>query len=179
MPIRTLMNAMVPPVAACAGLSLMAGTWLALPAAAASVKHHPAKHAAGGLPTVGHATALAKEPVIHAGKGRPPAKLLVKNLVNGTGATVTASSTVLVKYVGANYKNGKDFTAVTWQSGQPTSFPLSGVVPGFAEGLVGMKVGGRREIVIPPALGYQNHANGPIKATETLVFVVDLESVSS
>ena len=54
---------------------------------------------------------------------------------------------------------------------------LSGVVPGFKDAIIGMKVGGRREIVIPPAQGYGPNANGPIKANETLVFVVDLVQV--
>jgi len=138
--------------------------------AGASHRHH--------LPKITHAGDLSAEPVVKASRGRPPGKLLVKNLVTGTGAAVTSTSTVSVKYVGANYRTGKDFTQVTWQSGRPTSFPLSGVIPGFAQGLVGMKIGGRREIVIPPRLGYGNHASGPVKANETLVFVVDLEGVT-
>lgn len=134
----------------------------------------------GGLPTVGNARNLSKQPVVHADRGKPPTKLLTKNLVVGTGATATRTSTVDVKYVGANYKTGKDFTSVTWAEGEPTSFSLkSGVITGFAEGIAGMKVGGRREIVIPPKLGYGDEADPPIKANETLVFVVDLEGVSS
>ena len=126
---------------------------------------------------VGHAKDLKVEPVVHGSKGKPPRKLEVKNLVLGTGATVKSSSTVSVVYVGANYKTGKDFTQATWTSKQTAAFPLSGVVPGFAEGLVGMKVGGRREIVIPPKLGYGDRSYGPIKANETLVFVVDLKGL--
>ena len=129
------------------------------------------------LPVVGNAFDLSREPVIHATKGKPPTKLEVRNLVVGTGASVKGSSTVRVMYVGANYRTGKIFTQVTWTDRRPTTFPLSGVVRGFAEGLVGMKVGGRREIVIPPKLGYGNTSSGPIKADETLVFVVDLKGV--
>ncbi len=139
----------------------------------AAHKHHGPK-----LPVIGNAKNLHVEPVVHPSKGKPPKKLEVKNLVKGTGAIVTRSSTVHVVYVGANYRTGKDFTQATWASKRATAFPLSGVVPGFAEGLVGMKVGGRREIVIPPRLGYGNHNYGPIKAGETLVFVVDLKGVS-
>ena len=58
-------------------------------------------------------------------------------------------------------------------------FPLSGVVPGFAQGIVGMKIGGRREIVIPPSLGYGAQGSGPIGPNETLVFVVDLVKIVS
>lgn len=131
------------------------------------------------VPAVGNATNLNAEPVVHAGKGKAPTKLLVKDLVVGTGPVVTATSTVTVMYVGVNYKNAKPFTVSTWTSKQPAQFALNRVVPGFADGLVGMKVGGRREIVIPPSLGYGSAHEGPIVANETLVFVVDLESVSS
>lgn len=166
-----------------AGLAVLciggAAMWSAGPAGAASAGHTHGKKSHSGLPEVGNATELSKEPVIHAGKGRPPTKLLTKNLVVGSGTAVTSGSSVSVKYVGANYANGKDFTTSTWQSGQATTFSLAHVVPGFADGLVGMKVGGRREIVIPPALGYGQTADGPIRANETLVFVVDLEGVSS
>ena len=96
----------------------------------------------------------------------------------GTGKTAVASSTVVVKYVGADYTTGTDFTSSTWTSGQPATFPLSTVVPGFKQGIVGMKVGGRREIVIPSSLGYGAKGSPPvIKANETLVFVVDLQSI--
>ena len=130
------------------------------------------------LPVIENATNLSREPVVRPTKGKPPGKLEKKDLVVGTGATVTSSSTVSVMYVGANYKTGKDFTQATWTSKRATTFPLSGVIPGFAEGLIGMKVGGRREIVIPSSLGYGDHSTGPIVANETLVFVVDLKGVS-
>jgi peptidylprolyl isomerase len=167
---------------ATAGVALAAtaaAVWPGVPAGAASMaagkKHHPSR-----IPAVEHATDLSAEPIIRAGKGKPPTKVLVKNLVVGTGATVAGTDDdVTVKYVGANYKSGQDFTSATWTSGQPATFTLRGVVQGFAEGLVGMKVGGRREVVIPPKYGYGDHHEGPIVANETLVFVVDLESVSA
>lgn len=133
----------------------------------------------GNVPAVAAPTDLTTEPVISPGTPPPPTSLVTKDLVVGTGATATASSTVLVKYVGADYTTGKDFTSSTWTSNQPTSFALTTVVPGFAQGIVGMKVGGRREIVIPPSLGYGTGGSGSaIKPDETLVFVVDLKSVS-
>lgn len=131
-----------------------------------------------GLPVIGNATSTSTEPVVHPGKGKPPHALLTKDLVAGSGATATSTSTVSVKYVGANYRNGKDFTSSTWTTGKAATFSLTQVVPGFARGIAGMKVGGRREIVIPPSLGYGNHAVGPITKNETLVFVVDLQSVN-
>jgi peptidylprolyl isomerase len=104
--------------------------------------------------------------------------LVTKDLVVGTGPVAKTTSTVVVKYVGASYTTGTDFTSSTWSTGQPATFSLSQVVPGFKEGIVGMKVGGRREIVIPSALGYGKRGSPPaIKPTEALVFVVDLQAV--
>ena len=123
------------------------------------------------------ATDLKKEPVLGPGTTPPPTSLETKDLVVGTGATAAASNTVNVQYVGADYTNGKDFDS-SWSRGQPSSFPLNGVIPGFAQGIVGMKVGGRREIVIPPALGYGATGQaGVIAPDETLVFVVDLLAI--
>ncbi len=132
---------------------------------------------AANPPTVTGATDLKHEPVIGPGTKPAPTSLETKDLVVGTGATATAADTVNVQYVGANYTNGKDFDS-SWSRGQPSSFPLNGVVPGFAQGIVGMKVGGRREIVIPPALGYGATGQAPAVAPdETLVFVVDLLAI--
>lgn len=130
------------------------------------------------LPAVGNATDLSVEPTIAAGTPPPPSTLQTKDLVVGTGATATSTSTVKVQYAGANYATGKIFDA-SWTDSGPTSFSLNGgVIPGFAAGIVGMKVGGRREIVIPPAEGYGASGNGPVGPNETLVFVVDLLGVS-
>jgi peptidylprolyl isomerase len=125
---------------------------------------------------VAGATDLKTAPVVSAGTGDPPSALVTRDLVVGTGVAATQSSTVNVQYVGANYSDGKVFDS-SWQRGQPATFPLAQVVPGFAQGITGMHVGGRREIVIPPALGYGASGNGPVGPNETLVFVVDLVSV--
>jgi peptidylprolyl isomerase len=100
----------------------------------------------------------------------------MRELVLGKGAFATAGATVNVQYVGANYADGMVFDS-SWQRGQPVSFPLSRVIPGFSRGIVGMRVGGRRELVIPPALGYGAAGSGPVGPHETLVFVVDLLAV--
>jgi peptidylprolyl isomerase len=120
---------------------------------------------------------LSKEPPITAGKGSPPKKLVTKDLVKGTGATVQAGDTVTVNYVGALWTNGKVFDA-SWKRHQTFTTPLSGVIPGWQKGMVGMKVGGRRELIIPPSLGYKNQAQPGIPANSTLIFVVDLLKVS-
>lgn len=132
---------------------------------------------AANPPAVSGATDLKTEPVIGPGTPPPPSTLETRDLVVGTGATASASDTVEVQYVGADYATGKVFDS-SWSRGQPTSFPLNGVVPGFAQGIVGMKVGGRREIVIPPALGYGASGQPPaVSPNETLVFVVDLLAI--
>jgi peptidylprolyl isomerase len=111
--------------------------------------------------------------------GPAPKKLVVKDLIKGTGPVATPSSTVSVQYVGELYKGGKQFDA-SWNdgSGQPVSLPLSGVIKGWQQGIAGMKVGGRRELIIPPTLGYGSTAQSKIPANSTLVFVVDLHGVS-
>jgi peptidylprolyl isomerase len=126
---------------------------------------------------VGNATDLKKKPKISKGSGKAPDNLLIRDLVVGTGQAAVASDSVNVQYVGVLYVNGKEFDS-SWSRGpQPANFPLSGVVPGFAGGIVGMKVGGRREIVIPAPLGYGSLSQPGIPANSVLVFVVDLVSL--
>ncbi|MEH3155553.1 MAG: FKBP-type peptidyl-prolyl cis-trans isomerase [Gordonia paraffinivorans] len=132
-----------------------------------------------GIPQItANATDTGKEPTIAAGTGTPPSDLRVADLVPGNGRTATAADTVSVRYVGALYSDGSVFDASWKQGSTPVDFPLSGVVQGFADGIVGMKVGGRREIVIPPALGYGDQAQPGLPAGSTLVFVVDLVGIS-
>jgi FKBP-type peptidyl-prolyl cis-trans isomerase len=123
--------------------------------------------------------ALQSKPKVSPPSGAPPKKLVVKDLIKGTGPAATATSTVNVQYVGVVYKGGKQFDA-SWNdgSGQPVSLPLSGVIKGWQQGIPGMKVGGRRELIIPPSLGYGATAQAKIPANSTLVFVIDLHGVS-
>jgi peptidylprolyl isomerase len=123
--------------------------------------------------------ALKTKPKVSIPSGPPPKKLVVKDLIKGTGPAATAASTVNVQYVGELYKGGKQFDA-SWNdgSGQPVSLPLSGVIKGWQQGIPGMKVGGRRELIIPPSLGYGSTAQSKIPANSTLVFVIDLHGVS-
>jgi peptidylprolyl isomerase len=124
--------------------------------------------------------ALKTKPTVVPPSGPAPKQLVVKDLIKGTGPAATASSTVNVQYVGVLYKGGKQFDA-SWNdgSGQPTSLPLSGVIKGWQQGIPGMKVGGRRELIIPPSLGYGAAGSPPkIPANAPLVFVIDLHGVS-
>jgi peptidylprolyl isomerase len=126
-------------------------------------------------------TAFNTEPTIKSPGGTPPTKLVVKNLIVGTGPKLTSpSSTITIAYVGALYANGKVFDA-SWKDEPSThtiSQAASGFVPGFEQGLLGMRVGGRRELIIPPKLAYGSKANGSIPANSTLIFIVDLHSIS-
>ena len=88
-------------------------------------------------------------------KGAPPKKLEIKELEEGSGAEAKAGDEVTVQYVGVDYKNGKEFDS-SWSRSEPFSFSLGAgeVIPGWDQGVEGMKVGGRRELIIPPELAY-------------------------
>jgi peptidylprolyl isomerase len=119
------------------------------------------------------------KPKVTVPNGAPPKKLETKDLEEGSGATAKAGDAVTVNYVGVNYKTGKEFDA-SWDRGEPFTFTLGGgeVIPGWDQGVAGMKVGGRRELIIPPSLGYGAAGAPPaIPPNETLVFVVDLEAI--
>lgn len=140
---------------------------------------NPSTVADGPVPAVTGATDLTKEPGVAAGSPPAPTALTGKDLVIGQGAAATTTSTVKVQYVGAFYDTGKVFDA-SWTDGSgPATFPLNGVIPGFGSAITGMKIGGRREVVIPPALGYGANGKPPtIPPNATLVFVIDLLGVS-
>ena len=123
-------------------------------------------------------TASPTKPVVHVPKGEPPTKLVIKDLVAGSGAPAASGDQLSVQYVGVAWSTGKQFDA-SWDRGQPLQFTLGqgNVIKGWDEGLVGMRVGGRRELIIPPSLAYGSQgAGGVIKPNETLIFVIDLLS---
>jgi peptidylprolyl isomerase len=104
--------------------------------------------------------------------------LVVKDIIEGTGAAVQSTDNVTVHYVGIGALSQQQFDS-SWDAGTTASFPLNGVILGWQQGLVGMKVGGRRLLVIPGALAYGANppAGSGIQADETLIFVVDLVSI--
>jgi peptidylprolyl isomerase len=109
----------------------------------------------------------------------PPGDLQVTDVTAGEGAEATAGKTVSVHYVGVAHSTGEEFDA-SYNRGEPLSFRLGSgqVISGWDQGVQGMKVGGRRQLVIPPHLGYGDRgAGGVIKPGETLIFVVDLIDV--
>ena len=125
------------------------------------------------------ATPEATKPEVQVPEGKPPKRLVTKDLREGDGPVARPGQAVTVHYVGVSYANGRQFDA-SWDTGQPFSFQLGAgqVIPGWDEGVAGMKVGGRRRLVIPPDLAYGPQGSPPaIGPNETLVFVVDLLSV--
>ncbi|MGP3957733.1 FKBP-type peptidyl-prolyl cis-trans isomerase [Nonomuraea sp. 3N208] len=106
---------------------------------------------------------------------KPSDKLVVKTLIEGTGAKVQATQTLTVHYTGKIWGTDKQFDS-SWERGQPAEFPLSGVIQGWQQGLAGVPVGSRVVMSIPPALGYGDQAQQNIPAKSTLVFVVDVLS---
>lgn len=121
-------------------------------------------------------TSEGAKPEVAVPKGAPPKELVVTELKKGTGAQAKAGDEVTVQYVGVDYKTGKQFDA-SWDRGEPFTFTLGAgeVIPGWDKGVAGMKVGGRRELIIPPGLAYGAAGAPPaIAPNATLVFVIDL-----
>ena len=108
--------------------------------------------------------------------GEPPADLVIEDEIVGEGPEATAGMTVRAHYVGVSYSTGEEFDA-SWNRGQPLDFRLGAgqVIPGWDQGIQGMRVGGRRRLTIPSRLAYGDRgAGGVIGPGETLIFVVDL-----
>ena len=108
----------------------------------------------------------------------PPTTLQIEDRVVGDGPEAKPGAMVNVHYVGVSWSTGKEFDA-SWERRKTFAFKLGGgqVIKGWDQGVAGMKVGGRRQLVIPPDLGYGARGVGPIKPNETLIFVVDLLGV--
>ena len=120
------------------------------------------------------------KPEVDPHDGPAPADLLIEDITVGDGAEATAGQFVSVHYVGVSHSSGEQFDA-SWDRGEAFQFPLGGgrVIAGWDQGVQGMKVGGRRKLVIPPHLGYgARGAGAAIKPNETLIFVVDLLGVN-
>jgi peptidylprolyl isomerase len=119
---------------------------------------------------------LSKEPTVTPPTGAAPSKLVVKDIIKGTGPEAKAGQQVTVNYVGVLYHGGKLFDA-SWKRSETFPFKLGAgqVIPGWDQGVAGMKVGGRRELIIPAALAYAAKGSPPtIPPNAPLVFVVDL-----
>jgi peptidylprolyl isomerase len=122
---------------------------------------------------------VSAKPTVEIPAGDPPSELQLDDLTVGAGKEATPGTTCTMQYVGHSWSTGRQFDA-SWDRGEPFSFRLGAgmVIRGWDEGVAGMRVGGRRRLTIPPALGYgARGAGGAIGPNETLVFVVDLLDV--
>lgn len=117
------------------------------------------------------------KPEIDFHDGDAPNVLVTRDIDVGSGAEATPGATVEVHYVGVDYENGEEFDS-SWNRGQSITFPLRGLIAGWQEGIPGMRVGGRRELVIPPDLAYGPAGGGHRLSGRTLIFVIDLLGAS-
>ena len=116
------------------------------------------------------------KPEIDAPEGPAPTELEIIDIVEGTGDEAVASSTVDVHYLGVEFDSGEEFDS-SWSRGESINFPLRSLIPGWQTGIPGMKVGGRRKLVVPPAQAYGTSGGHPLSG-KTLIFVIDLQGVS-
>jgi len=135
--------------------------------------------AAAEAPESSGDAASRSKPEVTVPSGAPPKELEETELIEGAGAEAKSGDKVTVQYVGVNFKNGQEFDS-SWSRSEPFSFTLGAgeVIPGWDQGVEGMKVGGQRQLVIPPELAYGEAGAPPaIAPNETLVFVIDLLEV--
>ena len=137
----------------------------------------PAAGSVAGKPCVAVSDPLPSgAPKVPVKTGPPPTTLVKEDLKTGNGDEVKPGATVTVDYIGVSCSTGKIFNS-SYKSGVPATFPLSGVIKGWTDGIPGMRVGGQRLLGIPPDLGYGSQGSPPLIAPdETLWFVVSLKS---
>ena len=116
---------------------------------------------------------MSEKPEIDFPGGEAPSELVIQDIVVGEGAEAVPGGQVLVHYVGVEFDSGDEFDS-SWNRGEPIEFPLRGLIAGWQEGIPGMKVGGRRQLTIPPHLAYGPAGGGHRLAGKTLIFVIDL-----
>jgi peptidylprolyl isomerase len=123
-------------------------------------------------------TNLKAKPKVTVPAGAPPKKLEEVEVVEGDGAEAKSGDQVTVQYVGVGYDSEEEFDS-SWSRNEPFAFGLGAgeVIKGWDQGVAGMKVGGRRELIIPASLAYGPEGTGPIGPNETLIFVIDLLAV--
>ncbi len=116
-------------------------------------------------------------PEVDAPEGPAPTELVVEDVTVGDGPEAAPGATVNVHYLGVEYETGEEFDA-SWNRGQSINFPLGSLIAGWQQGIPGMKVGGRRKLVVPPELAYGPAGGGHRLSGKTLIFVIDLLGVS-
>ncbi|MES2092714.1 MAG: FKBP-type peptidyl-prolyl cis-trans isomerase [Actinomycetota bacterium] len=117
------------------------------------------------------------KPEIEFHEGDVPVELVSIDIEIGDGDEAKAGDKVDVHYLGVDFESGEEFDS-SWSRGQSVDFPLRSLIAGWQEGIPGMKVGGRRQLIVPPALAYGPAGSGHQLAGRTLIFVIDLLGVS-
>lgn len=161
------------------GLAACGSTSSTTPTTGAAVTTPAALPGIGTIADPSAAGTIGTQPTITVPPGRPPDQLETKDLIVGTGPAIAAGEQATVQYVGVAYSTKQVFDS-SWSRNQPFQFIVGNgsVIPGWDQGVVGMQVGGRREIIIPPALGYRATSPGPgIAVNDTLIFIVDLVKI--
>jgi peptidylprolyl isomerase len=113
------------------------------------------------------------KPEVEFYEGPAPAELVIIDIETGTGAEATAGATVNVHYLGVDFESGEEFDS-SWSRGESINFPLTALISGWQEGIPGMKVGGRRQLICPPHLAYGPAGGGHQLSGRALTFVIDL-----
>ena len=116
------------------------------------------------------------KPEFDAPEGPAPAELVIRDITVGDGDEAKPGDNVTVHYAGVEYDTGEEFDS-SWGRGETIQFPLRGLIQGWQDGIPGMKVGGRRELVIPPHLAYGPAGSGHFLGGKTLIFIIDLLDV--
>jgi peptidylprolyl isomerase len=116
------------------------------------------------------------KPEIEFHDGPEPTELVIRDIEVGTGAEAAPGATVDVHYLGVDFESGEEFDS-SWSRGESIAFPLSGLIKGWQDGIPGMKVGGRRELICPPQFAYGAAGGGHRLSGRTLIFVIDLLGV--
>lgn len=116
-----------------------------------------------------------EKPQIELPVGPAPEDLVISDIIVGEGAEARPGGEVEVHYVGVDFETGEEFDS-SWNRGQTSQFPLNGLIAGWQEGIPGMKVGGRRQLTIPPEAAYGPEGSGHPLSGRTLVFIIDLIS---
>ena len=116
------------------------------------------------------------KPQIDVQQGPAPTELVIEDITVGDGAEAVPGGMVEVHYVGVDYETGQEFDS-SWDRGTTIEFPLAGLIQGWQDGIPGMKVGGRRELVIPPHLAYGPAGGGHFLSGKSLIFIIDLVAV--
>jgi peptidylprolyl isomerase len=178
----------LPTVLACLSLALFAAACgdddeqetAAPPEETATATATEAPAAPGEIDASAISKDLSEKPAVAQPSGEPPTELQTTDIVKGKGKAAKAGDIVSVQYVGNSWSTGAQFDASWDRGGEPFQFPLGAgqVIPGWDQGVAGMKRGGRRLLVIPPDLAYGAQSPSPdIGPNETLIFVVDLKQI--